>query len=67
MHAPDPLTQGAFYDSLPTKRLFAWVIDVVLITAFCLLLTPVHRVCQHPYLGTILNNVAINRRLSRRL
>jgi len=37
-HLPDPHTQPQFYDSVPTKRLFAWVIDVIIVFAFCLLI-----------------------------
>lgn len=37
---PDPETQGAFYDHVPSKRFFAWVIDVVLIGAVTLISLP---------------------------
>ncbi len=39
-HTPDPLTQPAFYESVPSKRLLAWVADVALITLICVVLTP---------------------------
>ena len=35
---PDPSYDPVFYDGIPAKRLFAWVIDVVLITAVTLFL-----------------------------
>lgn len=35
---PDPHYDAAFYDGVPAKRLFAWVIDVVIIVAISLLL-----------------------------
>ncbi|MEP2027831.1 MAG: RDD family protein [Paracoccaceae bacterium] len=37
-HLPDPHTQPQFYESVPTKRLIAWVIDVFIVFAFCLVL-----------------------------
>jgi uncharacterized RDD family membrane protein YckC len=37
---PDPQTQAEFYADVPLKRLFAWVIDVVLIAIVCLLVLP---------------------------
>ncbi|KNG95432.1 RDD family protein [Pseudaestuariivita atlantica] len=39
-HSPDPLAQPDFYDSVPTKRFFAWLVDVAIITLVCLVLTP---------------------------
>lgn len=30
-HLPDPVTQPEFYDSVTTKRLLAWVIDMILV------------------------------------
>ncbi len=30
-HLPDPETQAAFYAGIPTKRLLAWIVDVILI------------------------------------
>ena len=35
---PDPDYDRAFYDGVPAKRLFAWVIDVVLVTIITFLL-----------------------------
>jgi uncharacterized RDD family membrane protein YckC len=35
---PDPDYDSAFYDGVPAKRLFAWVIDVVIVTAITFLL-----------------------------
>jgi len=35
---PDPDLDHAFYDGVPAKRLFAWVIDVVIVTAITFLL-----------------------------
>ncbi len=35
---PDPSYDPMFYDGIPAKRLFAWVIDVILITVLTLLL-----------------------------
>lgn len=37
---PDPDTHPQFYDGIPSKRLFAWLIDMVLIVAICLLILP---------------------------
>lgn len=37
---PDPETHPQFYDSIPSKRLFAWLIDTVLIVVICLLIVP---------------------------
>ncbi len=37
---PDPQTQSEFYADVPLKRLFAWVIDVVLIAIVGLLILP---------------------------
>lgn len=39
-HIPDPDTQPEFYADVPTKRLFAWVIDTVLIVLACILILP---------------------------
>jgi len=30
---PDPEYDHAFYDGVPAKRLFAWIVDVILVTA----------------------------------
>jgi uncharacterized RDD family membrane protein YckC len=37
---PDPYHQPEFYDSVPTKRLLAWIVDTVLIVLLCLLIVP---------------------------
>ena len=37
---PDPDDQPQFYDGVPTKRLLAWLVDMVLIIGACLLLLP---------------------------
>ena len=37
-HLPDPHSQPQFYESVPTKRFIAWIIDVVIVFAFCLVL-----------------------------
>ena len=37
---PDPDYQPEFYADIPMKRLFAWVIDTVLVTIFCVLILP---------------------------
>jgi len=37
---PDPDTQEAFYVGVPTKRLLAWLIDIVLIAVLTLLTIP---------------------------
>ena len=34
---PDPFAQPQFYASVPAKRLFAWVVDSVVIFVLCLL------------------------------
>ncbi|WP_146345190.1 RDD family protein [Phaeobacter marinintestinus] len=34
---PDPFQQPQFYDSVPTKRLIAWIADTVIILALALL------------------------------
>ena len=33
-HLPDPETQPGFYGGVTTKRLFAWIVDVLIIAAF---------------------------------
>lgn len=35
---PDPDYDHAYYDGVPAKRLFAWIIDVILISAMTLIL-----------------------------
>lgn len=37
---PDPESYPQFYESIPTKRLLAWCIDMVLIVLICLLILP---------------------------
>lgn len=37
---PDPESQPEFYSGVPTKRLLAWVVDMALIVALCLLIVP---------------------------
>ena len=37
---PDPHVQPEFYEGIPSKRLFAWVIDTGLIALICVLILP---------------------------
>jgi len=37
---PDPDMHPEFYDGVPTKRLLAWVVDMIVITVMCLLIVP---------------------------
>ena len=37
---PDPHTQPEFYQGIPTKRLLAWAVDMVIIIGLCLLVLP---------------------------
>ncbi len=37
---PDPDRQPQFYHGIPSKRLLAWVIDMVLIIALCAIILP---------------------------
>lgn len=37
---PDPDRQPQFYESVPAKRLFAWIIDTGLIVVVCVLIVP---------------------------
>lgn len=39
-HLPDPITQPAFYESVPAKRLLAWIFDAVFVLLICLVLIP---------------------------
>lgn len=39
-HLPDPDRQPQFYETVPAKRLLAWVIDTVIIVALSLLVLP---------------------------
>nr|WP_284371669.1 RDD family protein [Sulfitobacter pacificus] len=41
MMTPDPDTQPQFYTGVPTKRLVAWILDMVLIVLICLAMLPV--------------------------
>lgn len=36
---PNPLSQSDFYRDVPSKRLFAWIVDVLLITCLTLFLS----------------------------
>ncbi|MEI4261953.1 RDD family protein [Roseovarius sp. D0-M9] len=36
-HLPDPIAQPEFYAGVPTKRFLAWLVDSLLIIAFCVL------------------------------
>ena len=40
MHLADPVTQPQFYRDVASKRLFAWVIDTLIVTGVCLLIVP---------------------------
>lgn len=37
---PDPVLQTEFYADTPMKRLFAWIIDMILISILCVLIIP---------------------------
>ncbi|WP_294609193.1 RDD family protein [Roseovarius sp.] len=39
-HLPDPDTQPEFYADVPTKRLFAFVVDTIVIIAISILIVP---------------------------
>lgn len=39
-HLPDPQTQPEFYDDVAMKRLFAFVVDSILIALICVLILP---------------------------
>jgi uncharacterized RDD family membrane protein YckC len=39
-HLPDPFDQPQFYASVPSKRLIAWILDLVLIVAVCVVALP---------------------------
>ena len=39
-HLPDPVDQPEFYQTIPTKRLLAWVVDVVLIGILTAIVVP---------------------------
>ena len=35
-HLPDPIAQAAFYETVPTNRLFVWILDAAIILGICL-------------------------------
>lgn len=37
---PDPDYQAEFYRDVPTKRLIAWIVDMIVIVLICLLIVP---------------------------
>ncbi|MGL4309163.1 MAG: RDD family protein [Paracoccaceae bacterium] len=37
---PDPAQQPDFYENVPLKRLFAWLVDAILVFAICVVLLP---------------------------
>lgn len=37
---PDPVSQASFYDSVPTKRLLAFVVDLIIIVVLSALVVP---------------------------
>ncbi len=37
---PDPHTQPEFYQGIPTKRLLAWGVDMIIIVGLCLVILP---------------------------
>jgi len=39
-HLPDPQTQPEYYDGVAPKRLVAWIVDVAITLALCLLILP---------------------------
>ena len=39
-HLPDPIEQPGFYESVPGKRLLAWVFDAMFILILCLVILP---------------------------
>lgn len=39
-HLPDPVLQEEFYADTPMKRLFAWIVDMVLICLICVVILP---------------------------
>lgn len=40
MALPDPISQRQFYESIAAKRLFAWLIDTVMILIVCAVIVP---------------------------
>ncbi|MFB0931237.1 MAG: RDD family protein [Ascidiaceihabitans sp.] len=39
-HLPDTIAQAAFYETVPTNRLFAWILDAAIILEICLVVLP---------------------------
>jgi uncharacterized RDD family membrane protein YckC len=39
-HLPDTIAQAAFYETVPTNRLFAWILDAAIILGICLVVLP---------------------------
>ncbi len=37
---PDTIAQAAFYETVPTNRLFAWILDAAIILEICLVVLP---------------------------
>jgi len=37
---PDPQAQSEFYENVPLKRLFAWIIDAIVTTVGCIVILP---------------------------
>ncbi len=37
---PDPLDQPQFYENTPTKRLFAWIVDLIVILGISIVILP---------------------------
>ena len=35
-HLPDTIAQAAFYETVPTNRLFVWILDAAIILGICL-------------------------------
>ncbi|MEM1427953.1 MAG: RDD family protein [Pseudomonadota bacterium] len=57
-HLPHPVRDAAFYESVPAKRLAAWVVDSVLILALTLLVLPLTlftAVFYFPFLWLVLS------------
>ena len=51
-HLPDPITQSAFYENVPAKRLFAWVLDEVIHLGYLPYCAAVCRLLRHLLLAT---------------
>ena len=39
-HLPDTIAQAAFYETVPTNRLFVWILDAAIILGICLVVLP---------------------------